>query len=137
MDADEWLRDHTQEIVTRILKHLGDQIELIALFGSAATGTTHPLSDIDIGVLVDAPPENWTTMRMELLSLFDMTERPHIDVILLNGTSLTLQFRVIRDGRPLYQKQPRRWEKYVEYVLQRYPDWAIYIRNYFREAVGV
>ncbi len=134
---EDWLENHSQEVVARILRSLGDRVELIVLFGSASTGKTHPLSDIDVGVRVDAPTEDWSTLRMNLLSLFDMTKNPHIDVTLLNGASLTLQFHVIRDGQLLYQKRSHLWEDYVEYVLQRYPDWAIYMQRYFHEAVGV
>ncbi|MBN2228425.1 MAG: nucleotidyltransferase domain-containing protein [Candidatus Thorarchaeota archaeon] len=41
-----------KRIVARIKKVLCDDLEFIVLFGSTATGTTHPQSDIDIGFRV-------------------------------------------------------------------------------------
>lgn len=128
------------EIVSKIRRHLGDQIDFIVLFGSASTGETHPLSDIDIGVKVSLKEEEYNFIFTELLSLFDSSKDPHIDVTLLNIASLSLQFRVVRDGKILYVRQNEKsdvWQTYVEYVLIRYPDWRFYIENYLKQSIGV
>ena len=133
----ERVKELTEKITKRIIDTLGDRVDLIVLFGSVARGESQPLSDIDIGVRTSAPHEQWSEIQLDLLGLFDMSKDPAIDVVLLNEASLTLQFRVIRDGRVLFERRPSLWEEYVELVLQRYPDWAAYIDRYLRESVGV
>ncbi|MHA2034054.1 MAG: type VII toxin-antitoxin system MntA family adenylyltransferase antitoxin [Candidatus Thorarchaeota archaeon] len=133
----ERVKELTEKITKRIIDTLGDRVDLIVLFGSVARGESQSLSDIDIGVRTSAPHEQWSEIQLDLLGLFDMSKDPAIDVVLLNEASLTLQFRVIRDGRVLFERRPGLWEEYVELVLQRYPDWAAYIDRYLRESVGV
>ncbi|MHA2016213.1 MAG: type VII toxin-antitoxin system MntA family adenylyltransferase antitoxin [Candidatus Thorarchaeota archaeon] len=133
----ERVKELTEKITKRIIDTLGDRVDLIVLFGSVARGESQPLSDIDIGVRTGAPHEQWSEIQLDLLGLFDMSKDPAIDVVLLNETSLTLEFRAIRDGRVLFERRPGLWEEYVEFVLQRYPDWATYIDRYLRESVGV
>ena len=123
-------------VVTRIKTLLGDDVDFIVLFGSVATKHTHKLSDVDIGVKVSLNEDQYTHIFSELLSLFDCTKNPHIDVTLLNMASLSLQFRVVRDGKILYLRDEDGWQKYVEYVLTRYPDWNIYIDNYLKQSLG-
>ncbi len=123
-------------VVTRIKTLLGDDVDFIVLFGSVATKHTHKLSDVDIGVKVSLNEDQYAHIFSELLSLFDSTKNPHIDVTLLNMASLSLQFRVVRDGKILYLRDEDDWQKYVEYVLTRYPDWNIYIDNYLKQSLG-
>jgi predicted nucleotidyltransferase len=126
-----------KRIVTGIKNILGDDLEFIVLFGSAATGNTHPQSDIDIGFKVSSSEDLYLTIFGEVLSLFDSSKEPHIDVTLLNMASLSLQFGVVRDGKILYSRDVDVWQTYVEYVLTRYPDWNLYIDNYLKQSIGV
>ncbi|MDF1538804.1 MAG: nucleotidyltransferase domain-containing protein [Candidatus Thorarchaeota archaeon] len=133
------INEQMEEIVTKIRNHLGEQLDFIVLFGSEATGHSHPLSDIDIGVRVSNPTKGLHDTFANLLSLFDYTDSssfPRIDVTLLNLASLTLLYRVVRDGKILYAKDDEVWSCFVEYVLGRYPDWEYYIENYLRQSLG-
>jgi len=135
MKIDEQL----EMIVTKIRNHLGEQLDFIVLFGSHSMGATHPLSDIDIGVRVSKPQSEIHEIFGELLSLFDYvdkTDHPKVDVSLLNTASLSLLFRVIRDGKLLFQKDEEVWPCFVEYVLSRYPDWHYYMENYLKQSLG-
>jgi len=127
------------EIVTKIRKHLGEQVDFIVLFGSRSTDTIHPLSDIDIGVKVSNPQGELHDIFGHLLSLFDYVDKrksPKIDATLLNLADLTLLYRVVRDGKLLYKKDEDVWPCFVEYVLSRYPDWKYYIENYLKQSLG-
>ena len=128
-----------EEIITKIRNHLGRQLDFIVLFGSRATGHSYPLSDIDIGVRVTNSQKGLHDTFVDLLSLFDYvdtTSSPKIDVTLLNLASLTLLYRVVRDGELLYTKDESVWPCFVEYVLNRYPDWNYYIENYLKQSLG-
>ncbi|TFG11247.1 MAG: nucleotidyltransferase domain-containing protein [Promethearchaeota archaeon] len=135
MNQDELLDD----IVTQIRNELDEQVDFIVLFGSMSTGNTHPQSDIDIGVQVSNPKKELQTIFGDLLSLFDFVDKnnsPKIDVTLLNLADLTLQYRVVRDGKLLYTKNDKVWPFFQEYVLVRYPDWEYYIQNYLKQSLG-
>ena len=128
-----------EEIISKIRNHLGEQLDFIVLFGSKATGHSHPLSDIDIGVRVSNPTKGLHDTFADLLSLFDYvnpTSSPKIDVTLLNLASLTLLYRVVRDGEVLFTKDGEVWPCFVEYVLGRYPDWEYYIENFLNQSLG-
>jgi len=127
------------EIVTRIKKLLGDDLDFIVLFGSQSTGDTHPQSDIDIGVQVSNHRKELQKTFGDLLSLFDFVDKEKyskVDVTLLNLADLTLLYRVVRDGQLLYSKNEEVWPCFVEYVLSRYPDWKYYIENYLKQSLG-
>ncbi len=128
-----------EEIISKIRNHFGEELDFIVLFGSAATGHSHPLSDIDIGVRVSDSHMNLQDTFADLLSRFDYVDTrssPKIDVTLLNLGSLTLLYRVVRDGKILFAKNEQVWPCFVEYVLGRYPDWEYYIENYLKQSLG-
>ena len=131
--------EQMNEIVSKIRGHLGEQVDIIVLFGSMSTGETHPQSDIDIGVKVSNPQKELQLIFADLLSLFDFVDKensPKIDVILLNLADFTLLYRVIRDGKLFYTRNDEVWPCFVEHVLVRYPDWEYYIQNYLKQSLG-
>jgi len=130
------LDEELESIVTRIKTLLNDDIDFIVLFGSAATGLTQPLSDLDIGVKVSVEKAKCNEIFSNLLSLFDLSRKPRVDITLLNQASLSLLFRVVRDGKILFARNDDVWQAFVEYVLIRYPDWNYYIENYLKQSIG-
>jgi predicted nucleotidyltransferase len=118
------LDEELESIVTRIKTLLNDDIDFIVLFGSAATGHTQPLSDLDIGVKVSVEEAKCNEIFSNLLSLFDLSRNPRVDITLLN------------DGKMLFARNDDVWQVFVEYVLIRYPDWNYYIENYLKQSIG-
>jgi len=129
--------DLLREIVERIRACIGSRLEFIVLFGSAARGEIHPLSDIDVGVKSSAPEGERGDLLLSLAGLYDFDSRPRVDIVLLDTASLTLKYRVVRDGRLLFQRDGEAWPRFVEQVLSRYPDWKTYLDRYLAESVGV
>ena len=123
-------------IVDRIRRALDSEIEFIVLFGSRATGHELPQSDIDIAVKTSLPEDAWPATQLELAGLFDPDGQPPVGGVLLDAASLTMQYRVVRDGQVLYSSDPEHWDRFVEYVLVRYPDWAIYLNRYLEQSLG-
>ena len=130
------LDEELESVVTRIKTLLSDDIDFIVLFGSAATGLIQPLSDLDIGVKVSVEEVKCNEIFSNLLSLFDSLRNPRVDITLLNHASLSLLFRVVRDGKVLFARNDDVWQTFVEYVLIRYPDWNYYIENYLKQSIG-
>ena len=101
-------------------------VETVYLFGSQAQGFTHPLSDVDIGVVFENP-EKYKNKTMEpylkLDDIFsDVFPKKQIDVVFLQFTPLSLQFNATRDGKVLYEKDEKKRFCYQEDVLKRYLD---------------
>ncbi|WP_299443494.1 nucleotidyltransferase family protein [uncultured Rhodospira sp.] len=69
------------------------------LFGSRATGTAYPGSDVDIAI--DAPPEMSSLIIGDLREALEDTNVPWVcDVVDLRRTSDDFRGRVFREGLP-------------------------------------
>ena len=75
-----------------------DNVLALFLFGSVARGQARPLSDVDLCIVTRAGvPE---AEKMELLSFGSDT----IDLSLFEELPITIQFRVIKEGKILFSK---------------------------------
>lgn len=113
------------EIVEEVLDEFPDEVEMILLFGSQATGHAHRLSDIDIAVKLK-DKEDYTQDLLDLLSLCDEIDGAKIDFTLVNVANMGLQYRIATQGKLLYTSDERNMGNFLEYVFIRYPDWKIY-----------
>jgi predicted nucleotidyltransferase len=110
------------------LQHV-PQISLIYLFGSQAEGHVGPLSDYDLGVLVDQP-ESAAYVRSRLA--FELGRRiatQKIDIVLLNRASIDLAFAVISRGKLLYQRDDAERIEYEAKVMGLYFDYLPVLRS--------
>ncbi|MBD3408223.1 MAG: hypothetical protein GF411_19025 [Candidatus Lokiarchaeota archaeon] len=113
------------EIVSAVLEEFPDQVELILLFGSHATGHAHGLSDIDIAVKLKDKAD-YSQDILDLLSLCDWVKGPKVDFTLINMANIGLQYRIATQGKLLYTSHERNLGNLLEYVFIRYPDWKIF-----------
>ena len=105
------------------------KIEVVYLFGSRATGKIHPLSDFDIGIVfVDfqKTKKNISEIYNELFSLFlnelKVEDEEKLDLVFLQETPFSLQYKAIVDGKILYCEDFEFAANYEEYILNRYFD---------------
>lgn len=106
-------------------------INTIYLFGSQAQGYTHPMSDIDIGVVFDKPEKYKDKTMPAYLKLYDIftdvfPERKQIDIIFLQLTGLSLQFNAVKSGQVLYEADQEHRFKYQEDVFKKYADFKYF-----------
>lgn len=103
-------------------------VSLVVLFGSRATGTARPDSDLDLGVLVDeypvAPERELTLIR----DLVHALRRADLDVIILNHADPLLGYHAARDGRPLYEREPGAFDRFRFRAWKRFIDTARFRR---------
>ena len=81
--------------------HARAQVRLVYLFGSRVSGEIGPLSDTDLGVLLEreAPVAR---MRAQLAHLFSAAlDGSPVDVIILNRAPIELAYAVIAQGKIL------------------------------------
>jgi predicted nucleotidyltransferase len=80
-------------------------VAAVYVFGSAARGTAQDGSDLDVGVLFEAPPP--PTLVGQPFDAADALERllgRPVDVIALNTAPVDLRIRILRDGHLVFER---------------------------------
>jgi len=90
---------------------------LIYVFGSAATDTSHALSDIDIALLLpQREPEYFIRKENELLLLAEQGVG-NVDILVLNVAGIELQHKIITAGKLLFSRTEADRAGFEERVL--------------------
>lgn len=98
------------------------------VFGSAATGTDRPESDIDIGLVVD--DEQWEPRdKVELLGECVGKGIDRIDLVVLNEAPLVVQFEAVRPNVPLYGADDFDHGAFISKVVRKYWDFEPYLER--------
>jgi predicted nucleotidyltransferase len=112
MDKLEFLRDFFEA---------EPQVGLAYLFGSQVSGAIGPLSDYDLGVLVEQPSAD---VRYRLnYALSRVLGADRIDLVLLNNALIELAYAIIAQGRLLYERSLAARVEFEASVLSRYGDY--------------
>jgi uncharacterized protein len=92
------------------------------LFGSLATGTAGPLSDVDVALLVadDHDADGICSRSMDELCRRLHTSR--VDVVSLRAAPMPLRFRVIRDGVLIASRDAAAVQRFVAGTVLQYLD---------------
>jgi predicted nucleotidyltransferase len=101
------------------------------LFGSQVNEDTGPLSDVDVGVLVDPSClDDPTSCRAGLAHQIGVAlETDAIDLLLLNRAPIELAYRVVAQGTRVYEESRVARVEYEAYVLGRYGDYLPVLRD--------
>jgi len=120
----------------RVLK--SQQVGLALVFGSQITGAKHPKSDIDIGIVFSDnshrkqnPVEVYGVLREEFIKRFKTKK---IDIVYLEDSPLSLQYKAVRDGAVLYEASSSFFADYKEKVLKMYFDFK-FVEDIFNQAI--
>ena len=102
------------------------------LFGSSATKTFTPMSDIDIAVYLN-PNVDISKERLDLVGdLMLALKTDNIDLVILNTSPLPLKARVVQNKETLVDKYPSLRHSFESLVLRQYYDFSIKETNIFR-----
>ena len=131
-------KDDTAELTASLLPAFQKEPRIAAayLFGSRGTGNVGAQSDTDLAILVfPAEAENFSLqdeLRVEAeLSLMLKTDK--VDVVVLNRCPLPLAYKVISEGKLLYEAEPITNMDFVEGTLIRYFDFAPTLQDFYQE----
>jgi len=105
------------------LKKLG--VSIAYIFGSEAIGKTTPLSDRDIGIVLKEPATLRDTLALynSLYGLFaELYPSQKLDIVFLQTSPIPLQYNAIKEGKILFEQDPRITADYEEYVVDMYLD---------------
>ena len=126
---------------TRILKDLlqkDDSVETAYVFGSIAKGTSGPLSDIDIAVLLKESLTRRQRYERKLLLINEISSALRTDnfnLVIMNGSPLLLNYNIIRDGKLLKSENESRRVLYETSIMSRYLDRKYYEDMHVREGM--
>lgn len=97
------------------------------LFGSSITGAKHLGSDIDIGVVFERTDEHlhdpvgvYGDLYHQFVPLARKNQK--LDIVYLDEAPISLRFKAITEGDPLYIKDERAFCDYKERVMREYFD---------------
>jgi predicted nucleotidyltransferase len=97
------------DLQEKIRTELEPHREVLAayLFGSVARGTSGPLSDVDIAVLLSDEVDPWTVQLDLMSAIASAIGSSDVDVVVLNRAPVSLGYRVLRDGVLLLSRDER------------------------------
>jgi predicted nucleotidyltransferase len=105
-------------------------IGLAILFGSIVTGFEQPFSDVDIGIVFsdfekkrNDPVGVYYNLYEEFKLKFN---KDKIDIVYLQETPLSLQFKAITEGIVIYEVNPLFTANYKEHVTKLYLDFKFF-----------
>ncbi|MFA7695723.1 MAG: nucleotidyltransferase domain-containing protein [Methanoregula sp.] len=108
-----------------------DSVIAIILFGSVARGEARPISDIDLCIITKREiPE---TEESDLLSYGS----EKIDVSLFWDLPPAIRFRIIKEGKTLFCRDPLALHRIKVATIREYLDTAPLIRKYCLHALGI
>ena len=105
-------------------------VEALILFGSQAQGLATKRSDVDIGVLVERPILQDRQQRNDIYdALYDiisgkLNQLTDIDIVFLQDAPMELRAHVMKYGVALYERDPRSFPRFKEYVMDSCADFA-------------
>lgn len=114
----------TAEAGRAVAEAVASEASVVAayIFGSLSRGTTTPLSDIDIGLLL-ADPSIAATVRGRVTdALCRQLRTEHVDVISLTDAPMPVRYRVVRDGLLVVSRDGRALERFVTETVLHYLD---------------
>ena len=107
------------EKLTRALQRVPG-VCLAVLFGSAARGTTHSRSDIDLGVLLEPGIDVSPAMHVAL----EREAGRQVGLTRLDEAPPLLRFEIARDGVVLIARDQDAWPEFRAHAMIDWWDWA-------------
>lgn len=117
------------DIQMNLQRFFSERPEIIGvyLFGSHANETATPLSDMDLGLVMEqAFQDHKKQLEYELdleSSLIQSFQEQRFDIRVINEAPVIVQGKIITEGKEIYCSDPVRIRSFVEYVLMLYLDY--------------
>jgi predicted nucleotidyltransferase len=92
------------------------------LFGSVARGTSGPLSDVDVAVLLSDDVDPWAVQLELMAAVASVIGSSDVDVLVLNRAPVSLAYRVLRDGQLLLSRDERARIRHWAATVSTYID---------------
>jgi predicted nucleotidyltransferase len=121
-------KERLRKVLTDILDDM-PEINLVYLFGSQVEESAGPISDYDLGVLIERN-QNGPQVRSQLsIELAQRIKAESFDIVLLNRVPIELAYAVIAYGELLYQQDDAMRVEYEARVMGLYFDYLPVLRS--------
>lgn len=123
------------EITRKISDHLLEspgEIVAVYCFGSFLDDA---FADIDLGLLLDASPEELVVYEMDLESELEKFIPYSFDIRVINQASISFCQSVVR-GKVIVDRDPNRRADFESRVLKQYFDFAPFRQRYLAEVLN-
>ncbi|TVR58639.1 MAG: nucleotidyltransferase domain-containing protein [Gemmatimonadales bacterium] len=131
-----------RERLTTAVQALGEdepEVAVIYLFGSAATGSAHPRSDVDLAVVLmdpEAPSVQDPLLAERLAATLQLALPAHeIDLHLTHRLPLPVRGRVVTTGRPLFVRDDAVRVEFETSTRRLYFDFLPFLERNAREGI--
>lgn len=109
------------------------------IYGSYATGSTHPFSDLDIGIYIEPEFANHTLeieldLALEIDKLLD--HKIETDVRAINNMPLTFLGRVLAESIVMYSRDESARIEFEVCMRKKYFDFMPIIQNYHKAYIS-
>jgi predicted nucleotidyltransferase len=105
----------------------------VYLFGSQSTGKAKPESDLDLAILLQ-PGQEKDFPLLELAVSLERTLGRRVDLVILNRAGELLKYQVRRNGRLLFERDPRLRKQFEIRGRKSFEDFLYLHRRYLRRA---
>jgi predicted nucleotidyltransferase len=100
-------------------------VEAVYLFGSLATGRTHPGSDLDLGIVPRHP--RIVDRRLDILTDLARAGYCEVDLVFITGADLVLDHEAVRLNELVYAREGFDRGEFYSKVVRRYLDFLPYL----------
>jgi len=104
------------------------EISLVYLFGSRIEGRLGPMTDYDLGVLIDRGADVGQVHARFTHELVRALQTDRVDVVVLNSAPIGLAYAIIAQGKVLYERNVVARVEYEAQVMSRYGDYLPVLR---------
>ena len=108
-----------REEMAKIAEKYG--LNLLVLFGSQATGKTHPMSDVDIGYTANEQLELKTRFEIER-EISKVLGRDDVELVDLQRISPLMKKIIADEGVMLYERESGMFELFCIYAFKLYVE---------------
>ncbi|MCF8108016.1 MAG: nucleotidyltransferase domain-containing protein [Desulfohalobiaceae bacterium] len=115
-----------QQIIPELIKQF-PMIEVLYLFGSQASNTAKPTSDIDVALFIDRrlyPPD--PLLDLKIGAFLEAKLQTRVDILILNTASPVIQHEVLKTGTRLYEKNSEKRAGFELTACKSYIDAKYY-----------
>lgn len=125
-------RMRTSKLYSVVKKYFSDKpyVAVVYLYGSFAKGEEKKDSDIDLAILVDEKMADSSDVQIKTMSDLGLSLHKEVEAQNLNICKITFAYRVISEGKIIYQRSEEERIDFELSVMRNYFDMGPFLAEY-------
>ena len=96
-------------------------LSLVLLFGSQATGKTHPQSDVDVAYFAQNPLSLAEESKL-IIDLMQVFGTHDVDIVSLQNAPPLLRYEIARFGKAIYERTSGLFTSFFIHAMRQYEE---------------